>query len=256
MIRVEQVWVKLTELDCLMEPPPVPAELAIAFQPVANQALVISGESLIVAVILILLFVGAVVIGNHGVVAGIVDASRVNYCSRSGAVSALHFTSPEPVSSLCPLQDAFANLVVSIGAARQRQASGQRKSTVGGVVAAAYRAAARSERTKGVLVTLSGDKLEMTLATIELLHRVLGYIDTAGKYGAGTAFELKPPFHILFQPKTGKCWIHVPPETIKLRSKLEKTADGKDKFLDGYVDVDEIRKARAARLSTSDATQL
>ena len=75
MIRAEEVWVRLTELDCLMEPPPALVELAIAFQPVAKQALVISGESLIEAVILILLLVGAVVIGNHDVVAGIADAN-------------------------------------------------------------------------------------------------------------------------------------------------------------------------------------
>jgi hypothetical protein len=70
-------------------------------------------------------------------------------------------------------------------------------------VADAYRAAATAEIDMGMLIEVQGDKLKMEFKTITKLKTALGPVPTSGTYGLGAKFKLKPPFVILFQPKTG-----------------------------------------------------
>jgi hypothetical protein len=192
----------------------------------------------------ILVAFGGVVFSGDGSVLGVTDWIKFVWsdaAESSDLISPLHFSSPGTIrvgGSLESIRAAFTTLIVSCARARHSQIDRQqRRATVGGSLGDSFLVAAALEQHHGELVTVERDKLVIHFSDTSEVEKVLGQdVSFCGAYGLGTSFTLQPPFGILYQPHSGRCWVRCAPEEVHLPSGLNYSGPN-DQFPEGYEDM-------------------
>jgi hypothetical protein len=161
---------------------------------------------------------GAVIRDKHGCVVGVTDKVKYSWSRVQQPISAFHFVAAQ-MHERGPLQGAFDRLIMHCAKVRHAQANKKRRLAEARTsVTAAFRHAALSEQRLGVIVTVIGPNLCMTFQTPEQVQDVLGELSFASTYGAGTDFDLTPPFIIKYNPLSGTCSVSCRPEVVTLPS--------------------------------------
>jgi hypothetical protein len=179
---------------------------------------------------------------DDGSLRGVTDFVKFVWSDSScDTISPLHFTSPEKIrggGSLESIRSAFTTLIVSCARARHSQIDKrQRRAAVCGSFGDSFAIAAALEEHHGQLVTVEKDKLLINFTSTSEVEDVLGHdVTFTGAYGLGTSFTLHPPFGILFQPHSGKCWVRCKPEEVHLPSGLNYSGPT-DVYPEGYEDM-------------------
>jgi hypothetical protein len=190
----------------------------------------------------ILVAFGGVVFHDDASAKGVTDSIKFVWSDSSAdRISALHFSSPETVcvgGSLESIRATFDTLIVSCARARHSQVDRQqRRATVCGSLGDSFVVVAALEQHHGQLVTVEKDKLMIYFSTTSEVEKVLGHdVSFSGAYGLDTSFTLQPPFGILFQPHSGKCWVRCAPEEVHLPLGLNYVGPT-DQYPEGYEDM-------------------
>ena len=161
---------------------------------------------------------GGILVDSEGETAAVTDAVRFAANDVNDTpVSSLHFLPPELTADpRVSLRAAFDDLLVSVARARGGQVDKlKRQMPAIGSFAEAFAAAAKAEEHAGIIFEAAGNRLKMWFESAGELQAALGEVQFKATYGLGTPFILNPPFGILYQPRTGKCWVRCAPETIE-----------------------------------------